>query len=269
MVHVETELPDINPGNKSPVARHGAKYAAFISYSRAVDEKLAPALQLGLHRFAKPWNRLRALRVFRDDASLSANPALWSSIKAALTESEHFILMASPSAKQSHWVAQEVEYWCRNRADSPLLVVTEGELVWDRGSVEFDWQKTTALPEGLKGVFNEEPRYIDLRWARSETDISLDHPRFRDCVADLAAALHGRSKDELVGEDVAQHKRTMRLRNQAIAVLLLLLMISVGMAALATRETIVVTRERDMAVPSQCVLEFGCGAVSDHMRILD
>jgi len=22
-------------------------------------------------------------------------------------------------------------------------------------------------------------------------------------------------------------------------------------------------------VPSQCVLEFGCGAVSDHMRILD
>ena len=59
-------------------------YAAFISYSHAADGKLAPALQRGLHGFARPWFRLRALRVFRDEASLSANPGLWSSIEQAL-----------------------------------------------------------------------------------------------------------------------------------------------------------------------------------------
>ena len=42
------------------------KFAAFISYSHAADGTLAPALHTGLHRLAKPWYVLRALRVFRD-----------------------------------------------------------------------------------------------------------------------------------------------------------------------------------------------------------
>jgi hypothetical protein len=45
-------------------------YHAFMSYSHAADGKLAPALQSALHRFAKPWYRLRAMRIFRDKTSL-------------------------------------------------------------------------------------------------------------------------------------------------------------------------------------------------------
>ena len=65
-------------------AGQAAGYKAFISYSHAVDGKLAPALHGALHRFAKPWYRPRALRVFHDQTSLAANPGLWSSIQAAL-----------------------------------------------------------------------------------------------------------------------------------------------------------------------------------------
>jgi hypothetical protein len=84
-------------------------YRAFISYSHAAEDgKLAPALQSALHRFAKPWYRLRALDVFRDETSLSVTPALWPSIEKALSESEYFILMASPKAAASHWVRQEM-----------------------------------------------------------------------------------------------------------------------------------------------------------------
>jgi len=86
-------------------------YRAFISYSHAADGKLAPALQSALHRFAKPWYRLRAIRVFRDKTSLSLTPALWPSIEKALSDSEYFILMASPDAAASHWVQQEADYW--------------------------------------------------------------------------------------------------------------------------------------------------------------
>jgi hypothetical protein len=32
-----------------------AELDAFISHSHAVDGRLAPALQAGLHRFVKPW----------------------------------------------------------------------------------------------------------------------------------------------------------------------------------------------------------------------
>ena len=52
-------------------------YKAFISYSHAEDSALAAAVHTALHRFARPWYRLRAMRVFRDKTSMSANPALW------------------------------------------------------------------------------------------------------------------------------------------------------------------------------------------------
>ena len=41
-------------------------YDGFISYSHAADGRLAPAIQTGLHRLAKPWHRRRALWIFRD-----------------------------------------------------------------------------------------------------------------------------------------------------------------------------------------------------------
>ena len=58
-------------------ARAGNRaYDAFVSYSHAADGRLAPALQRGLQSLAKPWYRRRALRVFRDETSLSASPEL-------------------------------------------------------------------------------------------------------------------------------------------------------------------------------------------------
>jgi hypothetical protein len=110
-------------------------YNAFISYSHSADDKLAPALQAALHRFARPFYRLRALRVFRDKTSLHLAPALWPLIQQALMASEYFLLLCSPDAAQSQWVQNEVAEWLRlnGGADKLLLVLTEGEMVWDRG----------------------------------------------------------------------------------------------------------------------------------------
>src|SRR5258708_3288046 len=107
-------------------------FAAFISYSHAADGKLAPAVQQGLHRIAKPWYRLRTMRVFRDQTNLGANPRLWNSIESALRESEFFIFMASPAAAQSIWVQKEVAWWLANRSEQKFLIaLTEGEIAWD------------------------------------------------------------------------------------------------------------------------------------------
>ena len=64
-------------------------YDAFISYSHAVDGKLVLRLQSAVRRFASPWYRRSALRVFRDQTDLSASPALWSSIEKALGSKRH------------------------------------------------------------------------------------------------------------------------------------------------------------------------------------
>ena len=162
-------------------------YDGFISYSHAADGLLAPRLQAGLQRFAKPWWKRRALRLFRDESSLSANPHLWSSITEALDSSGWFVLLLSPEAAQSEWVGQEIEYWIANRDPSRILpVVTDGDFGWSGGDVAGD-----AVPDTLRGVFVEEPRWVDLRWAKDEDQLDLQDPRFADAVADIGSALRG------------------------------------------------------------------------------
>src|SRR4051812_46142417 len=112
-------------------SKPGFAYRAFLSYSHAADGALAPALQSALHRFGKPWYRLRAMRVFRDKTSLAMTPELWPALEAALGESEWFLLMASPESACSDWVRKEVCWWLANRTPSTLLVLlTDGSVAW-------------------------------------------------------------------------------------------------------------------------------------------
>src|SRR3954471_467434 len=107
-------------------------YDGFISYSHAADGKLAPALQSALQRFAKPWYRRRALRIFRDQTSLAATPELWPSIQRAIDSTEHFVLLASPEAARSRWVRREIAHWLETKPLAGLLIVlTGGSLLWD------------------------------------------------------------------------------------------------------------------------------------------
>ena len=217
-----------------PAAPGDHLFHAFISYSHGADSRLAPLLQKGLQRFAKPWYALRALHVFRDDASLSANPDLWASIEQALDASQYYILLASPQAGASKWVAKEAAHWRETKPAARLLIaVTDGEIVWDEDGGDFDWERTNALPQPLRGMFALEPRITDLRWAHEASDLSLSNVQFRDAVADLAAPLHGRSKDELAGEEVFQQRRTVRIARAVVAGLLLLTAAAVVAAVLA------------------------------------
>jgi WD40 repeat protein len=181
-------------------------YDGFISYSHAADDLLAPRLQTGLQRFAKPWWKRRALRIFRDESSLAANPHLWSSIVEALDGSYWFVLLLSEDAAASEWVGKEIEHWVEHKDSNRILpVVTDGEFGWANGDVT-----GSSVPPALHGVFAEEPRWVDLRFARGETDLDLKDPRFADAVADVASALRGIPKDELASEEVRQHRRTVR-----------------------------------------------------------
>src|SRR4051794_5677716 len=193
-------------------------FDAFISYSHLADERLASALRDSLQGFAKPWYRQRALRVFRDDANLHASPDLWAPIESALGDSRYMVLLASLEAAKSGGVAREVVWWLEHKSPATLLIVLAGgELHW-RGA-DFAWERDTPLPVVVQAAFAREPKHVDLRWAREEQRIDRRDPRFLDNVAELAAVLLGRSKDELVGEDVRAHRRAMRFARGAIAAL--------------------------------------------------
>src|SRR6185369_3347678 len=134
-------------------------YDAFISYSHSADGELAPSLQKALQRLARPWYRVRALRVFRDETGLSVNPHLWASIEHALDESTYFVLLASPDSARSPWVGREIDHWIATKPVERILpVLTDGELIWDARTGGYDRERSTALPPSLAHAFTEEPR---------------------------------------------------------------------------------------------------------------
>jgi hypothetical protein len=199
-------------------------YDAFMVYGHARDRALAATLQETLQRFATPWHRVRALRIFRDRANLAATPNLWGAISDAVDRSKYMIYLASPESAASVWVNRELQYWLTRRSPNELLIVhTGGSLVWNNAEGDFDWELTTALPPILKGQFASEPLWIDLTWVESAEQISPMNPRFADAVATLSAALRGVSKSELIDADVLAHRRRFGLASAAAVVLLGLL----------------------------------------------
>jgi len=234
-------------------------YDGFISYSHAADGLLAPRLQAGLQRFAKPWWKRRALRVFRDETSLSANPHLWSSITEALDGSAWFVLLLSPDAAQSPWVNQEIEYWNEHKDPSRILpVVTDGEFEWTSGDVS-----GSAVPEALQGVFTEEPRWLDLRFAWDEEQLDLKNPRFSAALADIASALRGVPKDELESEEVKQHRRTIRTAWTAGVALAVLALVAVGASIQSARNAAEAERQAAIAAEQAEIAEANAAAEAE------
>ncbi|MGH7506303.1 MAG: hypothetical protein ACRELX_11660, partial [Longimicrobiales bacterium] len=232
------------------------RFDAFLSYSHAAKAKLAPALQAGLQQLARPWHRLRAMRVFRDRTTLAVTPALWPAIEAALAASRWFIYLGSPEAAASEWVEKELKWWLEHRGtDRMLIVITDGEAEWDDARNTFDAERSSAIPLVLRSAFPHEPGYLDLRWATREERLTLRIPAFRDAVAELAAAVHGRSKDDLDSEDVRQHRKTRRIARAAIAALVLLTVASVSTSVVAVRQRDLAETRRRVTLARQLAAE--------------
>jgi hypothetical protein len=235
------------------VAAEERGYDAFISYSHRLDSAIAARLQAELQRFAKPWYQVRALRVFRDQTSLAASPQLWTTIEQAMGNSHWLILIASPESAQSPWVAKEICWWREHRpANHILIAVTDGQLVWDASAGDLDWAASTALSkEALGHAFQQEPRWVDVRWAREqESSLRSADPRLQDAVADLAAAIRQQPKDSLIGEHIRQRRRTIRSLLAGLAALVILL-------AFAVTAAVVAVRQRDRAIREETVATAG------------
>jgi hypothetical protein len=206
------------------------KYSGFISYRHSDRQSaIARALQRGLSRYAKPFWRIRAVRLFLDETNLSANPDLFGRIIEALDSSQNFLLMASPESASSRWVEKELAHWLARRQQKGLIIIlTDGILSWDESVGHFNRSETTALPASLLEHFDTEPLYVDLRWAKAPaSDLIADNPRFSDALATISAALRNVDKDDIAGE----HLKSRRLFRSSVATIVTLLIgLSIGLA---------------------------------------
>ncbi len=180
---------------------------AFISYSHRADFALAAAVEKGLEKLAKPLFSIRAMEVFRDESDLAASSGLTPALEKHLAQSRWLIVFASRTAARSAYCGDEVAWWVRQRGTDQLLIaLTDGQIAWDRQRGDFDWSATDALPECLRGAFQSEPRYVDLREVKQSADLSLANPTFRFAMLDLAAPVRGIAKNQLDNEDVKRNR---------------------------------------------------------------
>jgi len=186
------------------------KYDAFISYSHSDDSRIAKALHDNLHRIAKRWDSLSAIRVFRDVTHLRIT-FLQPALVSALAESRFLVLLASPQSAASKWVREEITcFLASNPPERVLIVLIGGDLVWNESSGCFVEGPTSALPHLDALKFAKEPLFLDLRWAASEPNLSLSNPRLLDAIATLAATLQDVPKERLVGDLIEEHRRLRR-----------------------------------------------------------
>jgi hypothetical protein len=109
------------------------RFRAFVSYSHA-DAAIARKLHRKIENYRLParlqgdgeltghdQNHGRLGKIFRDREDLPAAQDLSEAVKQALTKSEALIVLCSPDAQASPWVAQEIELFRSLHPDRPIL----------------------------------------------------------------------------------------------------------------------------------------------------
>src|SRR5690349_14526678 len=111
------------------------RYSAFVSYNRA-DAAFVRRLHRRLEGYRLPRavaaaSGLRGRRLkplFRDRDELTAAPDLSDAVREALADSDFLIVICSPAAAASKWVAWEIELFRRLHGDSGILAaLIEGD----------------------------------------------------------------------------------------------------------------------------------------------
>ncbi len=209
-------------------------YKAFLSYKHPQEDFgriFVARLESALKRYAKPLLR-PPMRVFRDEVNLRPGADLSSLIRRGLEQSEYLILLASPSAAQSRWVADELELWfdeLRRPPDKLVIVLVEGRIAVGRrdGHAVIDWERTNALPTALRQRLTGLPLWVDFSGFRSEAELNLDNADFKAGINRIVACLRNVDPETMLGEELAQHRRNVRIRNGTIGLLAMLAVVAV------------------------------------------
>ncbi|HJG36677.1 PQQ-binding-like beta-propeller repeat protein [Enorma phocaeensis] len=121
--------------NGEPAGDNACRYEAFISYSHTeYDARVAREVQRFIEGFPVParlregMGRSRLGKVFRDEDELAAGTSLDAGLAQALAASRWLIVVCSPAAAASPWVAREIEaFVAMHGAGRVLAVLASGE----------------------------------------------------------------------------------------------------------------------------------------------
>lgn len=188
-------------------------YRAFISYSHA-DGRFAGWLHRRLEGARLP-DKQRLSPIFFDRAELAAGPDLSAQVREALAQSAALVVVASPAARASRWVGQEIALFRALHPDRPILAaLVEGE-------------PAQAFPEALLSHDGAEIEPL-------AADFRKGHDGKRLGLLKIVAGLTAQPLDQLVQRD-AQTRQRRVMAVTAGAVLLSLILSAALVLAIRAR----------------------------------
>ncbi len=205
----------------------GARYHAFLSYSHQ-DAAAAGKLHRRLEAYRLPKRLVgqetprgpvpeRLVPIFRDRDELPAASDLSETVRVALGESAALVVLCSPAAESSFWVAEEIRTFRSLHPDRPILAaVVRGEPA--------DCFPAT-LRDSANGGGRVEPLATDLRPEGDGPTLGL---------LKLVAGITGVGLDALVQRDAARRVRRVTAVT-AVAVVAMLIMAALTFMALEAR----------------------------------
>ncbi|MEO1624935.1 MAG: hypothetical protein AAFV25_07240 [Bacteroidota bacterium] len=214
------------------------KYKAFISYKHSeISRTHAIALETALKRYAKPLFS-RPMKIFRDEKHMVPDSDLSKLITDGLEQSEFLFFLAEKGSATSTWCQDELEYWCGTlkRVNNMIIVFVEDDIVLDFDTKTVDWEKTTALPSLLSKYLSGVPLYVDLKWARRPEDRDLQNVQYKAVINNIMAKLRHTTPEELTDEEIRTYYRNIRLRNLAVILLSLFLLVALAASLIANRQ---------------------------------
>ncbi|MEA3061177.1 MAG: hypothetical protein QOJ94_958 [Sphingomonadales bacterium] len=200
-------------------------YKAFISYSHR-DSATGRWLHRRLEGYRLPrrlvgtWGErgevpARLTPIFRDREELPAAGDLSERVRAALAESEALIVLCSPDAAESPWVAKEIETFRALHPDRPVLAaIVAGE-------------PAECFSPALTAGGRVEPLAADLRAGRDGRRLGL---------LKLVAGLSGVGLDSLVQRDAQRRVRRVTYVTAAALAAVLIMAVLTAFALSERRE---------------------------------
>jgi hypothetical protein len=203
------------------------RYTAFLSYSHR-DAAAAGRVHRRLETYRMPSRLVgtetargpvpaRLAPIFRDREELPAATDLSTTVREALAQSGALIVLCSPAAAGSLWVAEEIETFRTLHPDRPILAAV------------LDGDPPDCFPQVLRAFGRDgtwhEPLATDLRRHR-------DGPRLG--LLKLVAGITGIGLDALVQRDAARRIRRVTAVTGA-ALLAMLAMLALALVAINAR----------------------------------
>ena len=132
-------------------------------------------------------------------------------------------------------------------------MLTDGTIVWDTQTNDFDWRKTNALPHSISGAYASEPKYLDATDLKVG-DLSSRHAKIRNAAAEIYSRLSGRPLDEVIGDDVTQFRRNRASAAIAVAIILAAVIDIILFRAEADRQAGIATARQQLDVARSAAL---------------